>query len=220
VDAFHERLAHIALEAASNLGFALAGGYAVQAHGFLTRPSEDVDLFTSAERTDFRDGVTTIKFAYEKNGFTVRIDVCSDHFARLWATDTHSGESGKVELAADIRSRAPVTMSIGPVVHVDDVAGGKMEALFTRAEARDFIDIDAMVTSGRFTRSRLQELAASRDAGFDLRVLADMLAVIDIYPDAEFSAYGLGAEQIQQMRQRFAEWRAELLSRSGPASPS
>ncbi len=133
-------------------------------------------------------------------------------------TDTHSGQSGKVELAADIRSKAPVTMSIGPVVHVDDVAGGKMEALFTRAEARDFIDIDAIVTSGRFTRTGLQELAASRDAGFDLRVLADMLSVIDIYPDAEFSAYGLGAEQIQQMRERFAEWRTELLDEPGPTS--
>ncbi len=43
-------------------------------------------------------------------------------------------------------------MSIGPVVHVDDVTGGKMGALFPRAEARDFIDIDAIVISGRFTR--------------------------------------------------------------------
>lgn len=216
MDAFHERLAHVALHAASDLGFALAGGYAVQAHGFLTRPSEDVDLFTSAERTDFRDGVATIKSAYEKNGFTVRTDVCSDHFARLWVTDTQSGQSGKVELAADIRSKAPVTMSIGPVVHVDDVVGGKMEALFTRAEARDFIDIDAIVTSGRFTRTKLQELAASRDAGFDLRVLADMLAVIDIYPDAEFSGYRLQHERIQQMRVRFADWRSELLQQPGP----
>jgi hypothetical protein len=218
VDAFHERLAQVALRAGSGLGFALAGGYAVQAHGFLTRPSEDIDLFTSAERTDFRDGVNTIKSAYERLGIAVRVDVCSDHFARLWVTDTHSGQSGKVELAADIRSEAPVTMSIGPVVHVDDVAGGKMEALFTRAEARDFIDIDAIVTSGRFTRTKLQELAASRDAGFDLGVLADMLAVIDIYPDAEFSAYGLQDQEIRQMRGRFANWRSELLQQPRPSS--
>ncbi|MGH3305366.1 MAG: hypothetical protein ACRDOK_27615 [Streptosporangiaceae bacterium] len=77
-------------------------------------------------------GFATIKSAYQKNGFMVRVDICSDHFARLWATDTHSGESGKTELAADIRSKAPVTMNIGPVVHVDDVAGGKMEALFVK----------------------------------------------------------------------------------------
>jgi hypothetical protein len=68
VDAFHERLALVALRAGSGLGFALAGGYAVQAHGFLTRPSEDVDLFTSAERTDFRDGVNTIKSALREAG--------------------------------------------------------------------------------------------------------------------------------------------------------
>ncbi|MGB6455523.1 MAG: nucleotidyl transferase AbiEii/AbiGii toxin family protein [Streptosporangiaceae bacterium] len=74
MDAFHERLALVALRAGSDLGFALAGGYAVQAHGFLKRPSEDVDLFTSAERTDFRDGVATIKSAYEKQGIAVRVD--------------------------------------------------------------------------------------------------------------------------------------------------
>jgi len=93
-----------------------------------------------------------------------------------------------------------------------------MEALVTRAEARDFIDIDAMVTSGRFTCTKLQELAASRDAGFDLRVLAEMLAVIDIYPDAEFVAYGLQDKQIRQMRGRFAEWRTELLHELGPTN--
>lgn len=216
MDAFHERLAHIALGAASGLGFALAGGYAVQAHGFLTRPSEDVDLFTSVGRTDFHDGVAAITSAFEKNHFEVRQDISGEHFARLWVTETDSGRSGKVELAADLRSKAPVAMSIGPVVHVDDVAGGKMEALFTRAEARDFIDIDAIVTSGRFTRDRLQELAARRDAGFDLRVLADMLAAIEIYPDAEFSAYGLPDEQIQRMRERFADWRIELPREPGP----
>jgi hypothetical protein len=128
-------------------------------------------------------------------------------------TDTHSGESGKVELAADIRNKAPVTMSIGAGRACGRCRSGKMEALFTRAEARDFIDIDAMVTSGRFTRGRLQELAASRDAGFDLRVLADMPAVIDIYPDAEFSGYGLDGDQI---RQRFTDWRSELLQQPGP----
>lgn len=53
MDPFHEHLAQVALHAASDLGFALADGYAIQAHGFLTRPSEDVDLFTSAERSDF-----------------------------------------------------------------------------------------------------------------------------------------------------------------------
>jgi hypothetical protein len=48
VDPFHERLARVALEHIGRFGFALAGGHAVQAHGMVERPSEDVDLFTTA----------------------------------------------------------------------------------------------------------------------------------------------------------------------------
>jgi hypothetical protein len=55
MDPFHERLARVALAAAEPYGFALAGGYAVQAHGFLVRPSADADIFTTARaEKDFR----------------------------------------------------------------------------------------------------------------------------------------------------------------------
>jgi hypothetical protein len=37
MDSLHERLARLALAAASGYGFCLAAGYAVQAHGFLDR---------------------------------------------------------------------------------------------------------------------------------------------------------------------------------------
>jgi hypothetical protein len=58
MDDFHQLLARIALDAAAEHGFALAGGYAVQAHGILQRPSEDIDLFTSTMRDDFTNGTT------------------------------------------------------------------------------------------------------------------------------------------------------------------
>jgi hypothetical protein len=48
MDPFHERLARIALDVAGSYGFALAGGYAIQAHGFLNRMSSDADLFASS----------------------------------------------------------------------------------------------------------------------------------------------------------------------------
>lgn len=44
MDPFHGQLARVGLDAAGSFGFARAGGYAVQAHGFLTRMSADVDL--------------------------------------------------------------------------------------------------------------------------------------------------------------------------------
>ena len=46
MDPFHEQLARIALDAAESFGFALAGGYAVQAHG------AKVELAWTGERTN------------------------------------------------------------------------------------------------------------------------------------------------------------------------
>jgi hypothetical protein len=211
MDDYHRRLARIALSAAVDHGFALAGGYAVQAHGVLQRPSEDIDLFTSSARDDFADGVAKVCTAYAEHGLAVRVDVDSPQFVRLSVSDTTTGQVTKVELAADLRSHPPVTMEIGPVVHLDDVAGGKVEALFTRAEARDFIDVDALLTTGRFSRDRLLDLAASRDLGFDRAVFAQMLSALDLYPDSELVAYGLTETQICTLRSHFAAWRAALI---------
>lgn len=65
MDQGHLRLAEIGLRVAGRYGFALAGGYAVQAHGILERPSEDVDLFTAWERRgDFAAAVEAVIGGY------------------------------------------------------------------------------------------------------------------------------------------------------------
>lgn len=209
MDDFHRLLAKIGLAAAAEHGFALAGGYAVQAHGILQRPSEDVDLFTSTMRDDFAEGVTKICAAYRAHGLEVHVDMESPHFVRLQVSSPNTGRTSKVELAADLRAHPPVGMAIGPVAHLDDAAG-KVEALYGRAEVRDFIDVDALLTSGRYTRERLLHLAAARDGGFDRDVFAQMLDALPIYPDAELTAYGLTPAQVGALRQRFADWRRAL----------
>jgi hypothetical protein len=73
-------------------------------------------------------------------------------------------------------------MDVGPVLHIDDVVAGKMSALFTRAEPRDFLDVDAAVVTSRYTREQLLELAEQADAGFDRRVFADLLAMLGALP--------------------------------------
>lgn len=103
-----------------------------------------------------------------------------------------------------------MVMDIGPVLHPDDVVAGKMSALCTRAEPRDFLDIDAAITSGRYTREQLCQLAERADAGFDRQVLAEVFAVLERYPDRRLAAYGPTAEDIQALRARFATWRAAL----------
>lgn len=214
MDPVHQRLAEIGLRVAARYGFALAGGYAVQAHGILDRPSEDIDLFTAWERRDdFGTAVDAVLDAYRASGYTVEIAQRFETFARLAVTDpAHSGHVYKVELAANWRALPPVVMEIGPVLHADDVVAGKMSALFTRAEPRDFLDVDAALGSGRYTRERLCELAEEADAGFDRRILADLFGMLERYPDRRFAAYDADPARIAAMRARFANWREDLLA--------
>lgn len=71
MDPFHARLARVALAAAEPYGFALAGGYAVQAHGFLDRPSADVDIFTTSRaEKDFPAAVDVVLAALCGDGWS------------------------------------------------------------------------------------------------------------------------------------------------------
>jgi hypothetical protein len=213
VDTFHQVLAQIGLDAAERYGFALAGGYAVQAAGFLQRPSEDVDLFTVWERRDeFEAAVAAIVDAYRAAGLSVEAERRHDTFTRLTVSD--DVRTAKVELGVDMRANEPVLIAIGPVLHPDDAIANKIGALYERALARDFIDIDAVLQSGRYDRQALLQLAERSDITFDRGVFADALAQAQLLDADDFAQYGLVGEDVDGLRQRFAAWRAELLGDS------
>ncbi|HET9657425.1 MAG TPA: nucleotidyl transferase AbiEii/AbiGii toxin family protein [Kineosporiaceae bacterium] len=204
---FHERLARVGLAALSDYGFALAGGYAVQAHGLVSRPSEDVDLFTTmdAEAT-FPAAVAAAVTAYRQNGLTVEVLVDSPGFARLSVTDPEQHLSAKVELGIDWRQHSPTTLAIGPVLDQDDAVANKVNALYSRAQARDYIDVHAALASGRYAGPDLLRLATEHDPGFDPTVFADALQAIRRLPDAEFTAYGLTHDQIKTLVESLTNW--------------
>ncbi|MDY7087502.1 MAG: nucleotidyl transferase AbiEii/AbiGii toxin family protein [Actinomycetota bacterium] len=214
MDPRHRELAEIALRAAgSGYGLALAGGYAVREHGIGSRPSGDVDLFTDWQRrADFPAAADLVIEALTDSGFVVHVDARADTFARLLVSrpDEPDTEPQKMELAADWRAHPPVTLSVGPVLHPDDAVGNKMAALYGRALARDFLDIDAVLASGRYTRDQLLRLIKAADPGFDRATFADVLGALDQISDAAFAPYGVDTASIRDMRQRFAEWQKEL----------
>lgn len=112
-------------------------------------------------------------------GHEVEIEHRTETFARLYLTDPDaSGEQHRVELVANWRLQPPVQMDVGPVLHPDDVMAGKMDALYNRAAARDFLDIDAAITGGHYTLERLCELAEAVDAGFDRAIFSQMLRYV------------------------------------------
>jgi hypothetical protein len=213
VHAFHERLARVGLAALAEYGFALAGGYAVQAHGLVSRLSEDVDLFTTmdAEAT-FPAAVTAAITAYRQDGLDVDVLLQSPGFARLAVTDPDQQVSAKVELGIDWRQHAPTTLAIGPVLDQDDAVANKVNVLYSRAQARDYIDVHAALTSGRYTGPDLLRLAAEHDPGFDPSLFAAALQAIRRLPEAEFTAYGLTRDQVKGLVESLTTWADQIAS--------
>ena len=208
----HERIARIALAAGGRYGLALAGGYAVSAHGMGSRPSGDVDLFTSWQRRgEFPELAAAVIAALEAAGYKASVIMSAETFTRLILTDPADGSEEKVELSVDWRAHDPVQLDVGPVLHADDAVANKVCALFGRALPRDFLDVDAAITSGRYTREQLLELAAEADRGFDRLLFADALGALTQITDMAFAEYRTDPASIASMRHRFTRWRDELL---------
>lgn len=184
MDPFHERLARLALAASADYGFCLAGGYAVQAHGFVDRISKDVDLFTTmAAAADFPAAQAAVVAALRADGLDVGVEREGATFARLAVSDPVSGEASTLELGVDWRAFPPVQLAIGPVLHPVDAAANKLCALFGRAAVRDYIDVYGVLNDGRYTGSKLLAMAAEHDPGFNPSMFAEALrAVIRLPP--------------------------------------
>ncbi|MEU2683714.1 nucleotidyl transferase AbiEii/AbiGii toxin family protein [Streptomyces hygroscopicus] len=213
MDELHRELIRIGLDAlAEDYGYALAGGYAVQAHHIVNRVSDDVDLFAPFDRAsrEMEQAAERITTAYKAAGYIVEQVHLTSTYTRLNVTDPASGTQSKVELVAEFLHHTPVDSDLGPVLHRDDVAAGKTSALFARAEVRDAIDVAGLLKAG-YTREQLMDLAAQNDAGFDRRMFADSLARIQRYTNKQFAAYDLDADQAATIRATFADWQHKLL---------
>ncbi|PSK67717.1 hypothetical protein B0E53_00364 [Micromonospora sp. MH33] len=64
--------------------------------------------------------------------------------------------------------------------------------------------------TGRYTRTRLCELAEQSDAGFDRRILADLFGMLERYPDRRFAAYGADPPTSVRCANASRQWREEL----------
>ncbi len=216
--AFHRRLAEISLPAVERFGFVLAGGYAISAHGIGDRPSMDVDLFTAvADASQFTRAVEVLEEALGAAGLEVTRTRVRPLFADLQVQDRLTGEASDLQLGMNYRAFPPHRVEFGPVLDVRDAVAGKMSALWSRGEARDFIDIDAVLDSGRFTREQVLELADAQEATpMDRRLLAGQMRAAARWAVTEYGRYGVDAARRDRIVTRFAEWA----DRIDPAGPS
>lgn len=185
----------------------LAGGYALQAHGYGTRESDDIDLFTNVmDAENFAAAVDQLVSAYDASGFSVEVARRAPLFARL-VVDS----AAKVDLGVDHRQRPPVLSEVGAVLSEADSIGSKVGAVYSRLEPRDFIDVQSVLDSGRHTPATLLALADQREAlPLDRPMFAAQLRGGARLPDTGFSRYGATPDQIARIRRTATEWALEL----------
>jgi hypothetical protein len=209
----HRQVAAIALRAAAGHGFALGGGNALIAHEVISRPTQDVDLFTDQEH-GVEAAAGAVESALIEAGFQAeRRDQTAglaDVFPGMgdgpaeWIITAADGGQMMLQMAYFDRDRQPVAMDIGPVLDLEDVAGGKICALAGRVEPRDYSDTAAMLA--RYSPAELIGFARRLDPGLDDRDFADAGSRLDKLPDQAFAATGLTDHDIAAIRQRFASW--------------
>ena len=209
----HRRVATVALRVATRYGFALGGGNALIAHGLISRPTQDVDLFTN-EEAGVGAAAASVEAALQAAGFEAEREDDADGLLDVfegageglaeWTVTAPDGQRMMLQMAYFDRTRQPVTMDVGPVLSLEDVVGGKVCALASRAEPRDYIDTAAAL--GHYSVQDAIRLARRLDPGLEDRDFADAGRRLDRWGDAVFAPFGLDAADIAGLRAAFADW--------------
>ncbi len=213
VSELHRQVAAIALRAAGRHGFALGGGNALMAHGVIDRFTADVDLFTD-EEAGVMAAADAVEAALRRAGFEAGRQAKGDGLADIfegmaeglaeWIITTPGGEQMMLQMAYFDRSRGPVTMDVGPVLDLEDVIGGKVCALVSRAYERDYVDTAAALA--RYSVDQVIGFARRLDSGLQDRDFSDAGRRLHRMDDAAFTRFGLGPRGVAQLRARFAAW--------------
>jgi hypothetical protein len=208
---YQRDVTRLALTALAGGGFALAGSGAIREHGIIDRPTQDIDLFTSVTSTEaFAASTTRLAAAMRERGFEVVERRSAPQFANFSVTSP-TGQTVEVDLGVDWRAEEPVTLSVGPVLSLEDAVGSKVVAVYSRAEVRDYLDLDAIRESGRFTDGQLLDLAVARDPGFDVEMFAGQLEQINrLSGTLRVEEYGVGEQGLAHLKSRLSGWAEEL----------
>ncbi|MGH3568179.1 MAG: nucleotidyl transferase AbiEii/AbiGii toxin family protein [Pseudonocardia sp.] len=192
---------------------ALAGGAAMIAHGFVSRLTHDIDLFTEVDDREAVLVVAALRTALGQLGLTTTNADRPPLDHRFVAIDPATSQECLVEVFADGgRLRERVTLDVGTVLHPDDLAADKVLALWGRARPRDYFDVHALLQ--RFGPDRLLELAAAKDAGFTSDTFLDALNAIKRLTPEDWTEDGIDVNATDDLRATFAKWHRELAAAS------
>jgi hypothetical protein len=177
------------------------------------RPTDDVDLFSNQE-AGVSAAAEVVQNALRAAGFQADRQDGDRGLAGVfygmgdgiaeWIITAPGGQQTMLQLAYFDRSHRPVTMDVGPVLALEDLAGSKVCALASRVEPRDYIDTAAAMR--RYPVDQLIGFAKRLDPGLEDRDFADAGRQLDRMPDVVFARYGLSPADVARLRDQFAAW--------------
>ena len=183
-------------------GFALAGGAALILRGIVARTTRDLDFF-GADGDAVERLVPVVEAAIRGEGLAVSTVRRAHGFARL---EIASGDAvTELDLAADARLFPADVDTTVPMLSELELAVDKVLAVFGRAEARDFVDLAALVA--RHDMETLLGLAHKKDGGFDRALFVEMLHRFDRLRSEEFD---LAPGGHARLRASVTQWARSL----------
>jgi Nucleotidyl transferase AbiEii toxin, Type IV TA system len=203
----------MALRALDQEDFALGGGYALQAHGIVDRPSDDLDAYAPVmEVPTFEHAEELILAAAAADGLEAEIGKSDSYFRQVFVRDPSTGERVVVDLGYDLRTEAAVTISgVGHVISIDDAVGSKARALNDRRAARDYVDLDRVLQRPDWNAERLWEVFSRFRLAKREEFAADLRAGHEQDPD-DYLAYGLTLGEMDAMFERLDKTALLILS--------
>src|SRR5665811_1851571 len=77
--------------------------------------------------------------------------------------------------------------------------------------ARDFLDVDSIRASGKFTDAELIRSAIERDPGFEVPMFVRQLELVHRVLPEQVSQYNVDADQLDAIKNRFDVWASTLV---------
>jgi Nucleotidyl transferase AbiEii toxin, Type IV TA system len=203
----HAHLVQVALPVCATYGLALAGSHAINAHGLVERPSEDVNFATSTD-VSIEEIIGELASAYRQEGFGVQVLDTDARTGHLLVSFPVSG-TYRVDVLKEPLNHPPELMDFGPVIALPDAVALKMGALHDRGLPRDLLDVYG--ASARFTGPELVSLCrAALDDEFSLETLRDQLGYAAAFPDEAFARYGCAPQEMADVKSWAQEWSTQI----------
>ena len=158
-----------------NQNFFLTGGTALAEYYLKHRLSEDLDLFTIDQSVDFADVSLQMNKLINELKLEIEKQVSAPAFLQFILKDKNS-RFLKIDIVKDVPVHFGKIKKVGNINidSLENIAVGKLLALFGRTAPKDFIDMYFILKEKKLSFKKLFELSKKKDTGLNEFYLAEM----------------------------------------------